>query len=102
MTIRKIIYRYLYLQTPGWQLTRIFRLDCKCDRCGRRGGVLHLHHGAYPFFALWYALFWASLFVWLFHPAGFWGFVVLLIIPDMTSPMRTLCPACHSFVEGRK
>lgn len=101
MTLRKIVYRYLYLQTPGWKLTRLLRLDCKCARCGRRG-VLHLHHEAYPFFNLWYPLFWASLFIWIFDPAGLWSVVTLLVLPDTISPLRTLCPACHARVEGRK
>ena len=101
MTIRQLVYRRLYLVTPGWQITRLLRLDCKCARCGRRG-VLHLHHEAYPFFAMWYALFWSALFIWLFDISGFYGLIVLLVLPDMISPMRTLCPACHRIVEGRK
>lgn len=101
MTLRQFVYRNLYLVTPGWQLTRLFRLAGRCARCKRRG-VLHLHHEAYPFFALWYALFWSSLFVWFFDFSGFWALIALLIIPDMVSPMRTLCPACHAIVERQK
>lgn len=98
MTLRKLIYR-LYLQSPGWALTRLFRKDCKCAECRSRVR-LELHHEGYPFFGVWYPLFFVTPVVLLLglYEIGAWLALALLIVPDFISPLKTLC----SFHHGAK
>lgn len=93
MTLRKVVYRF-YLLTPGWALTRTLRKGRKCQRC-RATKWLQLHHVEYPFFNVWYRLFWLAIGLWIFHEAGLWAFAALLVIPDPVSEMKTLCRRCH-------
>jgi len=101
MTLRQFIYRYIYLKTPGWALTRLLRKKSECKQCGRTEW-LQLHHLGYPFFGVWYRLFFLSLIVWAFDERGMWFFVVLMIVPDLISRVKTLCARCHKLVEERK
>ncbi len=94
MTLRQFIYRSLYLQTPGWHITRWLRKGKSCKKCGSTE-FLHLHHVNYPFFGVWYKLFFLSLVVWVFSEYGMWFFVLLMIVPDLISRMKTLCARCH-------
>ena len=100
MSLRQAIYRMFYLVTPGWQITRWIRKGKTCKKCGETNN-LHLHHVNYPFFWLWYKLFWLSLVVWCFTEYGMWMFVILMIVPDLISRMKTLCARCHRLEHGR-
>lgn len=102
MTLRQFVYRYIYLRTPGWQATRWLWLGDDCQRCGRHGGALHLHHENYPFFGMWYSLFWIALVFWVFDERGLWVILALAIVPDVISRFRTLCAGCHEIVEKAK
>ena len=100
MSLRQIIYRHLYLQTPGWKITRWLRKDKKCGKCSSKG--TDLHHLDYPFFAIWYPMFFLTLGIWYFWDGGLWLFVALIITPDPISPLKTLCRRCHELEERRK
>jgi len=102
MTLRQFVYRFLYLKSPGWHLTRAFRLRSECQKCGQTEPPLHLHHLSYPFFNVWYRLFWLVLAVWIFYDVAMWAVVVLLVTPDLISPTKTLCVRCHELAEKRK
>jgi len=101
MTIRRFTYRYIYLKTPGWALTRALRMSDECKQCASKD-TLQLHHVNYPFFGVWYRLFWLSLIILAFDNRGVWLLAVLAITPDLISRVKTLCKRCHHLVEMRK
>lgn len=94
--IRRLVYRHVYLNTPGWALTRLMRKGAKCEQCKITGVPLNLHHVSYPFYSAWYPAFLLALAVWMFEASGLWGVVFLLVLPDIISPVKTLCISCHS------
>lgn len=94
MTLRQLIYRNLYLATPGWQITKWLRKQKYCRKCGSQD-ALDLHHLGYPFFSLWYRLLFVSIVWWIFDPSGMWVFIILILTPDLISSMKTLCRRCH-------
>lgn len=100
MTLRQFIYRRLYLNTPGWKLTRWLRRGKSCRKCGDTGN-LHLHHLDYPFFALWYPFLVLSLVAWAFDARAFWVVIWFMVVPDFISPMKTLCARCHRLEHER-
>lgn len=71
MTPGQFWYRNVYLNSPAWKMTRRLRKRRNCGECGTTYR-LELHHDSYD----WY--FW-------------WN----LILPDLFSPMRTLCARHH-------
>lgn len=99
-SLRQIIYRLIYLNSPGWQITRLFRRRRSCQQCGETD-ILHLHHLSYPFFGVWYRLFLLAVVLWVFHEAGMWLVVALLVIPDFISPVKTLCARCHRLAHRK-
>lgn len=70
-----------YLTSPGWDMTKWLRKDCKCAYCGARAR-LELHHQSYT---------WHNA-----HPRLRWWF------PNMFDPMLTLCDYHHARAHGLK
>lgn len=81
MTFRQFVYRYIYLRSIGWMLTRRLRKRGFCSECGTKYPPLHLHHDDYSGYRM----------------LGLFAF----ILPDMVSRMRTLCARCHRKAHGR-
>ena len=71
--LARFVYR-LYLQSPGWRLTRTLRKTKFCSKCGYPKR-LELHHDTYD----WHNRY--KVLRWLF--------------PNLSDRMRTLCDRCH-------
>jgi uncharacterized protein (DUF983 family) len=99
MNLRRVVYREIYLNTPGWALTRLLRKARECRQCGGAKN-LHLHHDGYPFFAIWYPAFFVAIFLFAFDVDALWALAFLLCLPDVISPTRTLCARCHRMTHG--
>jgi hypothetical protein len=81
ITLRQWFYRTVYLRSLGWRWTKSLRKFEYCEVCGRRAKIakpLHLHHVDYSGYG------WHSL-----------------IVPDLVSPMQTLCARHHRQAHGK-
>lgn len=72
MTLRKFVYRHIYMHSPGWAMTKFLRKRGYCNRCGARKN-LHLHHHDYRGYS-----------------------VLAFVLPDLFSQMETLCQRHHA------
>jgi putative Mn2+ efflux pump MntP len=114
MTLRRFVYRYIYLKTPGWELTRQVAKRDKCDVEGCKRSILHLHHDTYTGFQVWYLAFRMTLLA-LFFGFGFsfvdlragldvffiamFSMLVLALSPDLLSKFHTYCDYHHDLIH---
>lgn len=82
MTLRQFVYRYVYMLSPGWSLTKALRKGSSCQQCGQTEGVLHLHHEEYR----WHGQ----------HP------FLTMFVPNLWDPMKTLCQRCHRLAHSNE
>lgn len=81
MTFKQFIYRYVYMPSPGWAMTKFLRKRRECQQCGTGEGILHLHHEEY----CWHGR----------HP------FLTMIFPNLWDRMKTLCQRCHRLAHQK-